>query len=74
MQLFSVDDKIFKKKKIANENMKNLPSKVAYFMAHFFFQYCQLAQVQPKSKILCNKNGLPRDLCIITLAQTKIHE
>ena len=68
MQLFSVDDKIFKKKKtFAHENMKNLPSKVAYFMAQFFFQYCQPAQKQPKSQFLFHKNCSPRDLCILTL-------
>ena len=42
----------------AHENIKKLPSKVAYFTV----QYCQLAQNQPKYHILFHKNGSPLDL------------
>jgi len=34
---------------------------------NFFFQYCQPAQIQPKSQFLFHKNCSPRDLCIMTL-------
>ena len=58
MQLFSADTTIFKKN-FAHENIKKLPSKVAYFTAQKI-QYCQPAQNQPKSHILFH--GSPRDL------------
>ena len=47
MQLFSADITIFKKK-IAPENMKKPTSKML-IISHNFFQYCKLAQNQPKS-------------------------
>ena len=43
------------------------PLKIPYFRGHFFFQYCQLAQNQPKSHILLNKNGSMGDIYIMTL-------
>ena len=35
--------------------------------AQFFFQYCQIAQNQPKSQFMFDKNWSPRDLCIMIL-------
>ena len=65
---FSADAKIFfKNRKIyfSHENIKNLPSKVAYFKAQSEkFQYCQPAQNQLKYHTLFHKNGSPRDLFI----------
>ena len=46
---------------------KKMNSKVAHNRPNFFFLYCQLAQKQPKSQFLFQKNCSPRDLCIITL-------
>ena len=45
--------------------MKKQPLKVAHNRP-IFFQYCQLAQSQPKSQFLFHKNCSPRDLCKIT--------
>ena len=46
MQLFSADATILKKK-IAHENIKKQPSKVAHNRPQFFFQYCQLLKSSP---------------------------
>ena len=62
------------KKKIAHEN-KQVPMKVAFLKLKF--QYCQPAQTspnQPKSHILFNRNGSPRDFYIMTLAKAVIQE
>ena len=56
-----------KKKTFAHENIEKPPSKVAYFMAQIFFQYCQPAQNLPKFHILFHKNGALRDFYIMTL-------
>ena len=53
VQLFSADTTIFKKKKkFDRQNMKKASTKVADNRPNFFFQYCQLAQNQPKSHFL----------------------
>ena len=48
--------------------MKKLPSKVAHNRPNLFFQYCQLAQNQPKCHFLFHKNPSLRDFYILTLA------
>ena len=71
MQLFSADTTMLLKKNyifFAPENMKKPPSKVAHNRPRpFFFQYCQSAQIQPKSQFLFHKNLPPRDFSIMTL-------
>ena len=51
----------------APENMKISPLKVAQNWTRPFFQYCQLAQIQPKSQFLFHKNLPPRDFSIMTM-------
>ena len=46
---------------------KNHPQKLLIIAPKFFFQYCQPAQIQPKSQFLFHKNCSSRDLCIMTL-------
>ena len=53
----------------AHENMKKTASKVAHNRLEFFFQYCQSAQIQPRSQFLFHKNLQPREFSIITLVQ-----
>ena len=48
--------------------MKKTLSKVAHIRPPFFFQYCQLAQNQPKSHFLFHKNVFLCDFYITTLA------
>ena len=48
--------------------MKKTPSKAAHNrLKPFFFQYCQLAQIQPKSQFLFHKNLPQRDFSIMPL-------
>ena len=47
--------------------MKKHPQKLLIIGHDPFFQYCQLAQIQPKSKFLFYKNLPPRDFFIMTL-------
>ena len=55
------------------ETLRNHPKKLLIIeSAPIFFQYCQLAQIQPKSQFLFHKNCSPRDLCIMTLYRTSL--
>ena len=54
----------------APENMKKTASKVAHNGPKFFFQYCQLAQNQPKPHILFHKNDPLHDFYIMALILT----
>ena len=70
MQLFSADTAIFKIKiniflLMKTKQNKILKSSILY--SPTFFQYCQLAQNQPKSHILFDKNGSLRDFYKMTL-------
>ena len=70
MQLFSEDATMFFKKInifFAPENMKKPPSKVAHNRLRPFFQYCQTAQIKPKSQFLFHENLPPWDFSIMTL-------
>ena len=51
----------------ARDNMQNHPQKLLIIGPDPFFQYCQLAQIQPKSKFLFHKNLPPLDFSIMTL-------
>jgi hypothetical protein len=51
--------------------MKKPTSKVAHNWPHFFFQYSQPTQNQPKSQFLFHKNCSPRELCIMTLKRSE---
>ncbi len=64
--------------KIAKKNLKemlhpktfkNCPQKLLIIGPNFFFQYCQLAQNQPKSHFLFHKN-VSLDFYIMTLVQS----
>ena len=46
---------------------KRPPSKVAPNRPRPFFQYCQSAQIKPKSQFLFHKNLPPQDFSIMTL-------
>ena len=69
MQLFSVEANLFKskKKKIAHENMKKSPSKVAHNRPQSFFSVLTTGQKLPKSHILFHKNGSLYDFYLMTL-------
>ena len=67
MQLFSSDAAIFKITFFTNENKKKNILKSSILYSPIFFQYCQLAQNQPKSHILFNLNGSLRDFYKMTL-------
>ena len=47
MQLFSTDATMFKKKKIAHENVKNPPSKVAQKQRNIFFSIANRLKTSP---------------------------
>ena len=66
MQLFSTD--YF----FAPENMKKPSSKVGHNRPHFF-QYCLLAQNQPKYHFLFHKNVSLRDIYIMTLNRAVVY-
>jgi hypothetical protein len=73
MQLFSADATIFSKKNLKEmlhpKTFKNCPQKLLIIGPNFFFQYCQLAQNQPKSHFLFHKN-VSLDFYIMTLVQS----
>ena len=56
------------KKVLPMKTWKNHPQKRLIIGTNSFFQYCQLAQNQPKSQFLFNKNCSPHDVCIMTLS------
>ena len=64
MQCFSVDATIF-------NYFLPMTTKGCSHLAQIFFQYCQPAQNQPKSQFLFHKNYSPRDLCVMTLAESR---
>ena len=64
MQLFSANTTIFLKRFdiifLPLKTWKKPPSKVAHNWPPIFFQYCQTAQIQPKSQFLFHKNSSPQ--------------
>ena len=58
------------KKKNPMKTLKNIPQR--HYCPFRNFQYCQLAQNQPKSHILFDRNVSPRDLYKITLISHRI--
>ena len=71
MQLFSADATMFFVWFFCPRKLEKPASKVAHNRPKgFFFQYCQPAQIQPKSQLLFHKNLPPRDFFIMTLGET----
>ena len=67
-QLFRADATVFKKSD--HENMKKTPSKVAHNQP-IFFSITNRQKNQPKSQFLLHRNCSPRDLCVISLAESR---